>query len=187
MTTPATEIATSENVETLIARLSEPKTTAALLELLDNLATLSGLLEAVGTFLGRSEEIIDNAADSLREMSASAAASPIRGLLGDAAKVGVQALPVVGKLADADAVERLVNSSLLDPGTLDLLVAASDAVAAARTEMASAPAKRYGLFSLAAELKDPDVSAGLDFGIRTLKKLGATLRTQTQTEGTAER
>lgn len=187
MTTSPAEVAISDNVETLVARLSEPKTTAALLELLDNLATLSGLLEAVGTFLGRSEEIIDNAADSLREMSASAGASPVGSFFGDVAKVGMQTLPAVGKLAGADTVKKLVNSSLLEPATLDLLVAASDAIAAARAEMPDAPDKRYGLFSLAAELKDPEVSAGLDFGIRVLRRLGATLKNKSQSEGSSPR
>lgn len=155
----------------LIERLNEPATVAALGELLDGVGTLSGLLTAAGSFLGRGEEIMDNVASGYRELGAVGNDAAVAGALQGAAKLAGQAAPLIGRVADSDIVP-----ALGDPALLALLGSVLDAVRAAQAEVRAEPAAHeIGLVGMLRMTKDPEVRRGLGFIFAVMKRLGSAL------------
>ncbi|MHB1172354.1 MAG: helical membrane plugin domain-containing protein [Lacisediminihabitans sp.] len=172
------ETGRSQAAEALVERLSEPRTVAALSELLDGIGTLSGLLTAAGSFLARGDEIMDNVAESYQELAqvATVGDSPLTGSLQRMMKLAGQALPVAERVADSDMLDKLANSALLDPAVFDLLVALARGVQQAQVSVVHEPGGHQpSMFQLAGAMKDPDVKRGISFALKVMKELGQTL------------
>ncbi|GAA2964841.1 MULTISPECIES: DUF1641 domain-containing protein [Microbacterium] len=177
--------------ERLRQRLGDPETVAALNHLLDNAELVAGLLDVVGGFFAHSDNIVENVATSYHEAVAMVTESPVgkRAVAAGPAllKVADQAIPVLEHVADADLVEKIGSSGLLDPALLDLLTRVAGGVSRA-TEQAQAEAEQKppSIIAISGMTRDPDVRRGLAFALRIVKELGRSLREEgeaTATEG----
>jgi len=165
----APQPASVRNLDALVERLEDPRTAAALLNLLDHADTLDGVLTVIGTFLAHSEHILDNVRDNVHEVLGFAGTGPVAEVAPSAIKFGAQALPLVTKTAEADLLEKAADDEVI--GLVGTLL---DGVKSARVEVNSHPTP-YGVTKLASMLRDPDVRRGLEFTLAVVKRLGATL------------
>ncbi|UQE76467.1 DUF1641 domain-containing protein [Gordonia sp. PP30] len=167
------------NVDALVERLDDPKTVAALLDLLDVLPTLSGTLVLLDGFYSNSEHILENIRGSLIEMTEMVSGTTEAESAQKLIKLGQQAVPVATQVADSGVLESLARARLIeraaDPELLNTLGAVVDGVSKAAGDLAASPDRKLGVFKLLSALKDPDTSRGMDFALRVFKELGAGL------------
>jgi len=176
------EPARAASVAELVDRLSEPATAAALTELLDNVATLNGLLTAASSFLARGEEIMDNVAESYREVTHVAGDRTVARTVDTAKTLAGQSLPLAERLADTEVLGKLATSSLLDPALFDMLEILARSVHTAHVTVASEPGKHeQGIFGVPRAMRDPDVKRGVGFVLAVAKELGRALGPTTST------
>lgn len=154
--------------DSLLERLDDPTTAAALHDLLDNAELLALLAGMVDGLVRRSETIADNLAEGLADVrtaaTAAAGGGSVRAAAADLGSL-VAALP-----AALPALRALLESRLVAPETVRTL----DALSGALVEgLAEPPAsRRSGVRSLLADLRDPDTSRGLATLLRVARALG---------------
>jgi hypothetical protein len=168
----------ARNVALLTERLGDPGTVASLLNLLDNIDTLSGLLEITSSFIGRSEEILDNVASSVKEITGMVEADgPTMTAVKSAVDLGKQAVPMVEKIAESDALGKLADSRALEPETIDLLISVVDSVRETQASLVAQPiSRRISMMRLPMMMRDRDFNRGIDFVLRVVTQLGWNLR-----------
>lgn len=165
----ARRVAAATNLDAILDRLEDPRTTASLLNLLDHADTLDGVLTVISTFLAHSDHIIENVRDNVHEVIGLAGSGPIADAVPSAVKLGGQALPLVTKAADADLLAKVGDDEVIG-----LVATLLDGVKSARAEVASHPVP-YGVTKLAGMLRDPEVRRGLEFTLAVVKRLGRDL------------
>lgn len=138
--------------DALRARLDDPRTAAALHELLDRAEVVAFLVEGVDGFLRRGEVITDTLAGALGDLRGAGAASPLA--------------------AAAPALRQLLPA-LTDPATLTALTRLVAALGEAGRDQAPPPS---GARALLRGLRDPDTRRGLGFLLRFANALGRGLR-----------
>ena len=153
--------------ESLLARLDEPRTAAALHDLLDNAELLAMLATMAEGLLRRSETLTGNLVASLAEVRSSSGLADLEGLRESAAQVGAL-LPLLSQVTPA--LTSLLGSGLSEPRTIDALGNLAGAVA----EGLAAPAsgRKPGALGLLGALKDPDTARGLDVLLGVARALG---------------
>ncbi|MFV8752466.1 DUF1641 domain-containing protein [Nannocystaceae bacterium ST9] len=72
------------------------------------------------------------------------------------------------RLIGSEQLQRLLESDLLLPGTLEVLGDAARALATAHT----LPSARLGMFGLLRELRDPDVQRAMGFAVDVARRIG---------------
>jgi uncharacterized protein YjgD (DUF1641 family) len=112
----------SPEAEALLTRLSDPATVRQLNTLLDNLDTLTAMLQMTQGFLARSSEVVDNLADSVKDIATSAwHDSSVASAVQSVTAVSAQALPLMRKVAETKALEKIAGSGVLEPEFLDAM------------------------------------------------------------------
>lgn len=130
-------------VDTLLAKLDEPRTVAALNNLLEHADLLAILVSGLEGLVRRGEVISDSLASALGELRGTGGSSAL-------AKLG----------------------ALADPGVVDVVSTAARAISVGAEHTKSEPQKLSGVFSLMRTLKDDDVARGLSFLIHVLREFG---------------
>lgn len=158
----------STPAETLLARLDDPVTAAALHDLLDNAELLALLAGMVNGLVRRSETITANLAEGLADVrTAATAATGGAGVRAAAGDLG----PLLAVLPAAlPALRALLDSRLARPETIGALATVSGALVEG---LAETPApRRTGVRSLLADLREPETSRGLATLLRVARALG---------------
>ena len=158
-----------QNVETLVAKLGDPTTAAALLDLIDVLPTLSGSLQILNGLFASSEHILENVRDNITEIKTMAESPSALHAREQVTKVGKQTLPLLEEVADRELLAKIS-----DPAVLGLISAVLDAITVASAE-AAGNNHRITPITVIAALRDHDVSRGMNFVLSLLKSLGAAL------------
>lgn len=157
----------SAAAESLLARLDDPGTAAALHDLLDNAELLALLAGMVDGLVRRSETLTSNLADSIAEVRAAATGST-----GDLRKTATDLaalLPVLN--AGLPALQLLQASRLVQPATISALDALAGALVDGLAQ--STPAgHKAGIRALLGELRDPATSRGLHRLLGVARALG---------------
>lgn len=191
-------VLTKENLVFLknwIDQLNDPATNNALQELIKNAPTLAFLVTALNTFIGRSEEIVDNVATSLQEFAPQVSMEnqavfgqlisqvpkvlpalaenlpPLVDQLPSLMKTGAK----LGEIAESEGVQAFLNSNMLSPELVNFLGEAGKTAVKAQIEFQENP-KQLGIYGLYKETKDEDVQRGLGFLITLAKNFGQMLK-----------
>ena len=153
--------------ESLLARLDEPRTAAALHDLLDNAELLAMLATMAEGLLRRSETLTGNLVASLAEVRSSSGLADLDGLRETAAQAGAL-LPLLPQVTPA--LTSLLESRLAQPATINAVGTLAGAVA----EGLAAPAsgRKPGALGLLGALKDPDTARGLEVLLGVARALG---------------
>jgi hypothetical protein len=177
-----------DNLALLLERLDDPTTTAQLLDLLDHVDTLSGLLTLIESLIARSEAILDNVTSSARQLAAGLQVDPgLADAAAGAAHLGRQAVPLVSKVGATDVVARLAASPATDEAALGTLMDIADGLGtAAQDAAANPPQRRWTLLGLRQLTRDPDFNRGLDFLLRAIQETGHALGRSPSWSGGAE-
>ena len=155
-------------VEAVTERLNDPAVAASLVTLLDNAELLSTLVLGLSGFIERSDIIMESVAESVGEFKASGAIHRPEG-----APTMAELGTIAGQLSAATpALSRLLESSVLDPETIDLLATISEAGTEGAANARANNTKVTGVFSALGSLKDPEVQRGLGFIIEIARSLG---------------
>jgi hypothetical protein len=167
----------ADQLALLKERLNDPATAAKLLDLLDHIDTLSGLLTVAQGLVARSEAILDNVTQSAKEMAGLIQVDPaLSGAAQGAANLGRQALPLVEKVGQTDVVAQLADSPMTDDAALSAFMRVVDALGTTLTDVqARPPQRRRTLRGLPRQLRDPDFNRGFDFLLRFVQQVGAGL------------
>lgn len=182
-------------IKNWIDQLNEPATKDALQQLIDNAGTLAFLATAVGGFLARSEEIVENIGESVREFAPQLSGEATAHLGEIVAQVPrllpplVENLPAltdnlpslmrtgvkVGEIAESEGVQAFLNSGMLTPELVALLGQTGKTAVETEAEFRRHP-KTVSLFGLYRESKDEDVQRGLGFLLALAKNFGKMLK-----------
>lgn len=164
----------------LLEQLGKPETIEALKLVLSKLDVLAFAVKAADEFLQRGDVITDNITDSLgdlRKLTSSVDLEKVRTIAGqvpallDASDEMIKSgLPTkLKQLVDAGAI--VVDSGMLDPGTVKLLAKAGKIAAASYIETQAAPRKDVkGIFDLLGLLKDPRIQHAMGFFVEFMKR-----------------
>lgn len=149
----------------LLDRLTAPNTVRLAHKVLDRADSLEQLMDValaapdtVGMLLDVWDEFLREAEDRGLELDL---------LLDRFLQVAVRA----GRLAGSDELQELIDSYVLDPGAVNVVSQAANALAETRNE----PLGRSGAWAAFQALSDPQVQTALDFAIRFGKRFGGTL------------
>lgn len=171
----------------LIEELGKPETIDLFKRLLDKLELIVFAVEATDGFLRRSDAIIENIRDSVKDamqlLPDKATLSQLENLAASAPHV----LEAASTLIDSgmvekfrqlsDATDRLIASGLLDPATMKMLADMGSALTATvestRRQAVQGTPARIGLFGLLGAMRDPNVQASMAVLIEFSKRYGA--------------
>lgn len=156
----------SAAADSLMARLDDPSTAAALHNLLDNAELLAMLVGMVDGLLQRSETITANLSASLSEVREASVGST-DALRATATDLGAL-LPLLP--AVVPAMQAVLASSLPRPESIAALDTLSGALVEGLAE--TRPAHRRGVRGLLAALRDPETVSGLDAILGLARALG---------------
>ena len=166
-TDPTPSVRSGESVDAVLERLDDPAVAASLVTLLDHAELLSTLVLGLSGFVARSETIVDAVAEGVNDFKASVPGRPA-----DLPSLGELGIVASELSASAPALQRVLNSSMVDPDTIDLLSlfseAATDGAATARVNGTKVGGIR-GLYSM---LRDDDVQRGLGLIVEIARALG---------------
>lgn len=161
--------ASRQNIDAVIAKLDDPQTAAALLDLIDVLPTLSGSLQLLGEFYASSEHILENVRDNVNEVKKLIDLEQVANAREKLTTLRDQAIPIVDGVEQFQLLEKIS-----DPRLLGLVGAMMEAASTASSEAAGSM-KRINPFTVIAALRDHDVSRGMVFVLAFLKSVGAAL------------
>jgi len=194
-----------ENLATLreLAQLvNKPGTLEALREIAANAQVLALTVNALSTFLSRSEEIADNLGESIREFmpkfdgEKTQAIGEVIGQLPNVLPPLVKNLPAltenlpplmeqmpvlmrtgvkVGEIAESEGIQAFLNSGMLTPGLVNFLGESGKVVVKTEEEFRKNP-KEVSLWGAYGEMKDKDVQRGLGFILALAKNFGQALK-----------
>lgn len=165
-------------VDALKKQLDDPAVAAALGNILEHADLLAILVVGLDGFVSRSELIGDEVISSIGEMRELAEGSQIAGinpadLIANMMKLSA-ALPAITQMVESGLLESLVDS-IAQPAAVEALGHITRGVA---DGLSAPPVEFGGAFSLLRQLKDPEVSRGLSFGLTMLKSIGSELNSQ---------
>lgn len=165
-------------IEELKKQLDDPAIASALGNILDHADLLAILVIGLDGFVSRSELIGDEVISSIGEMRELAEGSDLAGvnlagLLSSVTKLSA-AIPAITRMVDSGLIDSLVNS-IAQPAAVEALGHITKGVA---DGLSAPPVEIGGALSLLRQLKDPEVSRGLSFGLTMLKSIGAELNSQ---------
>ncbi len=151
--------------DVVIERLNDPEVAAALLTLLDNAELLSTLVVGLSGLMERGDYIMDTVAESLREFKDASEAAD----LPSAAELRTVATELQAGLP---AVQRLLNSPIVEPRTIDTFSQLSEALTEGVAVAKADGTKVTGIRSFFTALRDADVQRGLGATIEIARSLG---------------
>ncbi len=157
-------------VERLLDRLEDPRTSTALHTLLDNIELIAVLVNGLDGLARKGEVIGDTLAEVLHEVRAAGQASGL-----DPAQTTRQLSTILPTLADASpAINRILDSPIVEPEPIDIL---SETAVALVRGLKSAQAKdaHVGIVGVAKATRDPDIQRGLGFLIEVAREFGRVL------------
>jgi ABC-type transporter Mla subunit MlaD len=151
--------------ESLLQRLDDPKTAAALHQLLDNAELLAMGVTMLDELLQRSETIAGNVSSTLAEVRASAGpgAEGTAADLGSVLKTLKEGLPTIAGL---------LHGPLGQPRTIAALDTIAGAVTDGLGEARTRPPHKLGIRGLLAELRDPETARGIQALLCVARSLG---------------
>jgi len=161
-----------------MTRLSDPETVRQLNSLLDNLGTLSAMLEMFQGFMSRSNEVLENANALVHETGDHILADhDVADGLASLATIGHDAIPLAQNLALTHAVEKVADSGLLEPDFVDLVVAFFTAMNDVREEFATGPEeRRISMMALPMMMRDRDFNRGIKYVLHMVERLGRAVK-----------
>jgi len=168
------EIVETRDLDALMTRLSDPETVRQLNSLLDNLGTLSAMLEMFQGFMSRSNEVLENANALVHETGDHMMADHnVTDGLASLATIGHDAIPLAQNLALTHAIERIADSGLLEPAFVDIFVAMMKGFNDVREEFATGPEeRRISMMRLPWMMRDRDFNRGVKYVLHMAQKLG---------------
>lgn len=151
--------------ESLLQRLDDPKTAAALHQLLDNAELLALGVTMLDELLRRSETIAGNVSSTLAEVRASAGPGAGENAtdLGSMLKTLREGLPMIAGLLDGP---------LTQPRTIAALDSIAGAVAEGLDEARTRVPHKLGIMGLFAELRDQETARGIQTLLGVARSLG---------------
>lgn len=151
----------------LVARLSEPRTAAALHTLLDNAELLAVMISGIDGLARKGEVIGDTLADALAEARAAGRATGL-----DVRTTSRQLATLIPALAEAaPAINRIVSSPIVEPEPIAVLSEAATALVKG-LESAQQKGTKLGLRGLMKATRDDDVQRGLGFLVEVARVFG---------------
>jgi hypothetical protein len=160
----------TEALEQLIDRLSEPRVSASLNVLLDNVELLAVMVTGIDGLARKGEVIGDTLAVVLSELRAAGAATGL-----DLRVTSHQLATLIPTLADASpTINRVLDSPIVDPEPIAVLSDAAQALVVG-LQAARANQTRVGLGGALRSMRDPDVQRGMGFLIEVAKAFGRQL------------
>lgn len=163
-----------------LAKLGDPALVESLAKLSEHTHLLTFAAEAAAGFLERSEVVVENIAEGVRDIRGAAEAGS-RDVLGLLSQLGtllpaVQALlRQVQPLVESGSFEHLAQSKILDPEMVDTVARVGDALHATRVSHRANPTE-LGLFGMLRALRDPDAKRAMGFLATFLKEFGRQMR-----------
>lgn len=164
-----TGVGTPQPVDAVMERLNDPAIASSLVTLLDHAELLSTLVLGLGSFIERSDVVMEGIAESVAEFKATGAP------LNDESELSTlrEATAVARQLAaSAPLLQQILGSAMARPETVELLSdvsqAATDGVARARAE----DTRVTGPLSAVRTLRDPEVQRGLGVLVEISRSLG---------------
>jgi len=155
---------------TLLEKLTEPQTAAAIGKLLDQSEQLEQLAELAETAPDAIATVVD-ILDHEYMRAAEAGYDPEQTL-----RQAVGALGRLGELFRSDEFEALLESGVLDPQALRVVGGLGSALVESQKEAQRGETPSHGLFGLFGALRDPDVQHALGFLTSVAKKFGRNLQ-----------
>jgi len=155
---------------TLLEKMTEPETAAALGAVLDR----AEHLERLSALAEEAPDAIATVVDMLDSEYARAAE---RGY--DPEQILRQSFSALGRLGDlfqSDEFEALLESGVLDPEALQAVGSLGSALVESQKEARRGETPRKGFFGLLGALRDPDVQRAIGFVTSFAKKFGQNLR-----------
>ncbi len=138
---------------------------AALVTLLDNAELLSTLVLVLSSLMERGDYIMDTVAESVRDIKEAGEGTA----LPSAAELRTVATELQAGLP---AVQRLLNSPIVEPETIDTFSQLSESVTEGVAVAKANGTKATGVRSFFAALRDDDVQRGLGAAIEIARSLG---------------
>lgn len=173
MTTFEVESRAHAEVERLVERLAEPRTSAALHTLLDNIELLAVMVNGLDGLARKGEVIGDTLGEVLHEVRAAGRATGL-----DVRTTSQQLATLIPTLAEASpAINRILESPIVEPEPIAVLSEAAEALVKG-LQAAQQNQTKVGLRGLLKATKDEDVQRGLGFLIEVAKVFGRDLKTQ---------
>lgn len=173
MTTFEVESRAHAEVERLVERLAEPRTSAALHTLLDNIELLAVMVNGLDGLARKGEVIGDTLGEVLHEVRAAGRATGL-----DVRTTSQQLATLIPTLAEASpAINRILESPIVEPEPIAVLSEAAEALVKG-LQAAQQNQTKVGLRGLLKATKDEDVQRGLGFLIEVAKVFGRDLKNQ---------
>lgn len=165
-------------------RLDDPAVAASLNNLLDHADLLAVLLTGLDGFVRRGDQISETLAEAVGELrtAASTANLPsLDGVTSELRAVDLQALAAsLASLTSAlvtatPALNKILNSPLVDPEAADVLAGLGQALVEGRAAATADPGGPKGVFGLWRVSKDKDINRGLGFLVQVARAFGRQL------------
>ncbi len=161
-------------LDALKQQLDDPRVAAAISQLLDHADLLALLVSGLDTLIRRSETVSDSVIAGLNDLRTGAAAPML-----DLASIGqlTASLTTLAKVlaASTPALERLIESDLVAPATVDTVALAGRALAAGHARAQQNNTTVSGIRAALKLLKDPDIARGLGLLSEVARGLGQEL------------
>lgn len=159
-----------------LEKLGDPALVDALASLSQHTHLLTFAAEAAAGFLERSEIVIENVAEGVRDVrqlaeGGSQTALEMLSQLGSLLPAVQALLGQVQPLVESGSFEHLAQSKILAPEMVDTVARLGDALHATRQSHSAAPTS-LGLFGMLKALRHPDAKRGLGFLATFLKEFG---------------
>lgn len=176
----------SPEFQKLLDVLSTPETLEAIIVLMENMDKLAFAVEAIDGFLQRGDVIIESVAASVKDAKAGVEGSDIKKVMDSLPQImeatpqlldaTSQLLPILAsepmqEFINSGALDRLLNSGILAPQTIDVVGHAGGALVESYDKTKTTDT-RAGLFALLGAARDPDVQKALGFFVEFGKQFG---------------
>lgn len=161
-------------------RLDDPAVAASLNNLLDHADLLAILVTGLDGLVRRGDQISDSVASAVDELRG-ASLTGLEGVRSELGSVDVQALATSlvslasALVAAAPALQKILNSPLVDPQAADVLAELGQALVEGKAAAAADPGGPKGLFGLWRVSKDKDINRGVGFLIQVARAFGRQL------------
>lgn len=165
-------------------RLDDPEVAASLNSLLDHADLLAILLTGLDGLVRRGDQISESVASAVDELRGASFTANLPGLSevrSELGSVDVHALAAsLASLASAlvaatPALNKILNSPLVDPQAADVLAELGQALVEGKAAAAADPGGPKGIFGLWRVSKDKDINRGLGFLVQVARAFGRQL------------
>ncbi|MFN8195217.1 MAG: DUF1641 domain-containing protein [Nocardioidaceae bacterium] len=171
----------------LYQRFSDPHVANSLATLLDHADLLALLVEALDSFVARSEVIGDNLVSSITELREASGGSggsgvDVAALAQSATMLAAalpQAAPGIVRLVESGTADKLIATTEVSAEALDQVQLIARGLKRGSDDFVTRPVQVGGVLSAAKLLKDPDIARALSFFATVAKAVGQELATPT--------